>query len=510
MADIRKFMDMLSEETLTELNWQEKSPLAPVLAKYSGKFIHFSQINKLGINPRKNHSDPHGIYFYPIDWLRTTNYDRVQHGNQYGLDWPFYFVADVVWSQPGIVLSKLTEHDLEVIANQNGWIGFLADYKEHGSVAPKLAVPTVRINLPSYATDAPGSILWHLCDVLQQHGTMKWSQLLKGIAYIYDDGNAIIHSNEPAQLLVLQPNAIRVIDSGKNVNVSYRNTEDWAHWSHAIKTLFETVSKKYDGNLVWKNKRPKVSFSVNGKNFNLEFYEKWGMSLYLHFAYGRAKGYRKIESTDLRNLSADALLAKIESYISEVAEFDDDLLFQPIIPEDRAHLFAEGKIFDNLDDVVWETEINNDDDKYAKISTDGTFSTEVDGVQVGARVHLNIYHDHFTISLNIDANGQSLSTATLHEHITYAPDCIEPLFNEMVKGLGHIEDMYVKQPDENYYRPKFDDSAQWTQFLGFVMANCGLSFGGRVERFFAKQIEAYEQSDKDDLAYYTRKVMRKI
>jgi len=509
MPEIRKYMDLLSEAMLTELNWQDKSPLAPVLAKYPGKFIHFSQINKLGINPKKSHSDPHGIYFYPTDWLRTTEYDRVQHGNQYGLDWPYYFIADVNWSSPGIVLSKFSAADLKTVAERNGWAKLLQEYLANGTIT--VGADSRKVTLPHYAKeDQPGSILWHLCDAIQKERLMTWGQMLKGIAYIYDDGNAIIHSNEPAQLLVLLPNAIKVIDSGKNQNVSYRNTEDWAHWSHAIKTLFETVAANYDGNLVWKNKRPKVYFSVGEKNFELEFYEKWGMSLYLHFTYGRAKGYRKIESTDLRNLSAEDLLAKIEAYINEIVEFDSDLLFQPLIPEDRAHLFVEGKIFDNLDDVVWETEINNDDDKYAKILTYGTYSNVADGISVEPTVRMTIYHDHFTIGLNLNVNGQLLCTAQVQQDFHYAPDCIEPLFDALAKGLGHVEDIYVKQPDDNYYRPKFDDTAQWSQFLGFTLSNCGLSFGGRLERFFAKQIEAYEQSDKEDLAYYTRKVMRKI
>ena len=32
-------------------------------------YIHFTNINKLGMNPQKDHHDPYGIYFYPANFV---------------------------------------------------------------------------------------------------------------------------------------------------------------------------------------------------------------------------------------------------------------------------------------------------------------------------------------------------------------------------------------------------------------------------------------------------------
>jgi len=32
-------------------------------------FVHFTQINKVGINPRPFHRDPIGIYLFPVKWV---------------------------------------------------------------------------------------------------------------------------------------------------------------------------------------------------------------------------------------------------------------------------------------------------------------------------------------------------------------------------------------------------------------------------------------------------------
>lgn len=60
---------MRYQEIINELIWDDSHTAAQAARKYPNAWIHFSKIPKLGINPRKGHRDPPGVYFYPCRWL---------------------------------------------------------------------------------------------------------------------------------------------------------------------------------------------------------------------------------------------------------------------------------------------------------------------------------------------------------------------------------------------------------------------------------------------------------
>ena len=50
-------------------------------AKIPNLYLHYSNVYKLGINPKKSHKDPHAIYFYPAKWVSNEdNWAMFQYG----------------------------------------------------------------------------------------------------------------------------------------------------------------------------------------------------------------------------------------------------------------------------------------------------------------------------------------------------------------------------------------------------------------------------------------------
>jgi len=172
----------LSANNLKEVH----SALFAGLEKYSGqdKYVHFSNINKIGINPNKSHKDPHGIYFYPLQYLLDNGVDR----GQYAIDFKYAFIVDIDKNDNGFVLQDMTNDDVATIAGDNGW-----------------TAPT--------ESDFPGSNFFKTCDKLaNSKGGPSWSKLLRGIDWLEDKGESIIAGDEPAQMIVLNAKLIRVVE----------------------------------------------------------------------------------------------------------------------------------------------------------------------------------------------------------------------------------------------------------------------------------------------------------
>src|SRR5437762_1390454 len=100
---------------IREAAWHETYPAAEYLARYPHRFVHFSDVPKLGVNPSKSHRDPPGIYFYPNQWL-LDNY----RGFQYGLVSPYAFIASIQTRAKGVVnLGRMTRAQALTIARAN-------------------------------------------------------------------------------------------------------------------------------------------------------------------------------------------------------------------------------------------------------------------------------------------------------------------------------------------------------------------------------------------------------
>ena len=274
--------------TLFEVDFYDRSPLTAVLKRHRGKWIHFSKgapnrsyrdaklepeperpayydraknkqyqrdllrvarrnaiqpVPKIGINPRSIWQDPSGVYCYPVDWL-LSGHERIMSGNQYGMNFPYYYICEIKLDDPnGVNLGTITWDQIEAIAARNGWLEPLRAFRE-------LPPAEQKAQLFGYARpDLPGSFFWHFIDRMVKDGKMTWTKAYRGVSYVRDPNLSIIHSNEPNQILVLDPRILKVVEMGDNRHPvqAYSSQNEMDQWMHALLTILKTVRGEVGG-----------------------------------------------------------------------------------------------------------------------------------------------------------------------------------------------------------------------------------------------------------------------
>lgn len=505
---------------LNELDWYDRSPLPDVLEKNKGRWIHFSSIPKLGVNPSKRHADPHGIYFYPVDWFLTKP-ERIRIGQQYGTDWPYYFLSDIDMSGPGLVLSKVTWKDVEALAQRNGWMNWLEDYYRNKDTAWKF---------PHYVRkDHPGSFLWHFIDALQKSGTIRWNQAFAGLTYIYDDDQSIIHNMEPHQIIVLDPRIIRNTSMGDNKNVGWQRAHDDKGrpdvWRETFKRIMDALKQTYGGKIVWKEnteKRPYDAKKPKAKNRapsypELHFHKKdrdvvvrivdrhGSFGVDVVYQYGREEGqFRAIDGRDFMDGSIEQIVATIGASIDEVMAFESDLRFTPIVGEEQAKQFMETNILSPGAKVEWKTRIKN---------PSGNFSWH--DMTIASQSLLKAGDNHLEVNVDVRVKADSLSgaiyvngkygnffSATQIGEFTDLEEMEETLFDKFCEWFDRRSEMIGPKSDTGGWRyTKIHNQEDWDMFVGYFVLHCGLSFGGKLEQRYAKEIAAWSRANKGDQTF---------
>lgn len=508
---------------LLELTWHEKSPLTKVLMANRGRWIHFTNVKKLGINPRKKHWDPHGIYFYPVDWLLEPH-ERINIGQQYGLNQPYYFIADVDLSPPGINLGTITWDEVWALAKRNGWYDYAQEYLSH----PKEKHSTI---LPYYAkTDHPGSFLWHFIDYLTKKSPplISWNRALAGVAWVLDPNEGIIHNLEPYQLLVRDPRRIHNVTFGENTPITKNNAETRFHYEYALKALFKTLHARYGGTLTYKKKSPILTFRKGIVNFELredDPKEFETPSLTLDYHWKRAKGQKYLNRETFRNSSMDQLIETLSNWIDEIGARTNDLLFKPVMSIEDGMEFMRYEIGDGSP-MEFKVEIDNDRDEWSHVHIIGRITKDHGPLYTSSVVHLNIYETHISLSVGArvgkyagfgeyvlygNADGEVKNYSTGEVVYKTKEELIDEVLTHMVEKLPLYTNQYSPVYRTSYRRyVGFPHNDIFEAFKGWFIANCGLSLGGKLEKAFASEIEAYlSYPDKKnllpDIAYATRK-----
>ncbi len=212
----------------TASKWEDLYEAGRAGRRHPTKWIHFSRINKIGINAnpfKKTHRDPHGVYFYPVKWL-------LQHMNntmwQYAVEFPYYFICDLHLDGDGVDLQDIDENSAHSVAREGDWA---ADYDRlQKDPSPLLNGPSGKFFSPGSNNTPdpdgfvdndppeaePGQFLWaamdYLANVEKKH---SWSKMLRGVDWVHDTGG-VINIQEPHQAIVLHPGCYKVIESGEN------------------------------------------------------------------------------------------------------------------------------------------------------------------------------------------------------------------------------------------------------------------------------------------------------
>ena len=163
------------------------SALYKALASYedwsSDKWVHYSNINKLGINPKQFHQDPAGIYLFPIEFK----------------------VRGAIWKDKKykIVVSIMDDTNILDISKTTS--------EERKSILDKLNIPYS--DEKNYSTpDTWWETLKYYYILGNKKLSAKWNKDFRSLGYdaIFDDTESI-HVWE-TQLLVLNPKKLKIED----------------------------------------------------------------------------------------------------------------------------------------------------------------------------------------------------------------------------------------------------------------------------------------------------------
>ena len=500
---------IFENQTLNEVSWSDRSPLVQVLEKNRGRWIHFSSIPKLGVNPRKSHKDPHGIYFYPVDWILSRP-KRVEDGDQYGFDNQFYFIVDLDLNGSGLVLSQTTWDDVRGLAERNGWKDYLEKHTPE---------------LPRYAKkDVPGSFLWHFLDNLNRGNHVGWNKAFRGVDYIYDDDNSIIHSNEPHQILVLNPRIIQRVDMGeqrKKVGNRARAADatGFELYGHAVLTILKRVQAEYGGKIKWQAFKDSTPY-VKGKKMRaptlpvLDFFiedlhiqvagrnqRSWGTTIYLGYQFGREKhGFTIVKPEEMDKLTVEEIVRRIGDKADELAMLEADLRFEPFISEGEAksYLASISKGITNFD-----VEINND---YEQVILDGKRQFNIKGTNVTTKLHMTVFKDKFHVSAYIVGPNQPILyvTGASNTYFTTPEEATNALVERFIKG---VETTKGSIGADGYGYPRFY-ADEWDAYVGWLVLNCGLDLHGRLRDHYEAEIARYISYSDVDKTYLVEKIAR--
>ena len=190
--------------------------------------VHFSNgvnikddkgIPHLGLNKKPFHNDPIGVYAFPKDYVLGGKLSK--NGGFYSMR--YFYIMRPSKSANILNLSKITKSEYERLLIQ---MGIPTRYWSDEGLYHR-----------STKDMSDGHKFWSIIERYKgNQGLSKnvsWNTLFRKTGYnvVYDEGDAIIHSNEPSQIIYLETNAYEVLYTNKN--------------KHPVDTLFALFAKSF-------------------------------------------------------------------------------------------------------------------------------------------------------------------------------------------------------------------------------------------------------------------------
>lgn len=259
---------MKYRELVNEMIWDDRFEAAKQARRYPRAWIHFGNINKIGVNPSKGHRDPPGIYFYPIRFLFSAEASLSQYATEYA----YYFICRFKRNANIINLGKLTMDEALRIAAANGWID---TFREVIANPKMLADQKVRVP-PPRAMRRPGGLFYMTLDYLANVENKPWLPMLRGCHGIYDPGYGIISGGETAQAVVFGRQWFDVLQSGENID----------HENREYANIIRKIAEEVGGKFYFMNKVPTIEAVIDGKPIKVEFMLQNGRIVCSYFHRG--------------------------------------------------------------------------------------------------------------------------------------------------------------------------------------------------------------------------------
>lgn len=188
-------------------------------------FISFTEIEKLGINPKSKYETPIGVYAYSAEYVldivgETDSMEALPFAG--GEPWANIFeIKGTVLPIANLTIDQ--SHDL---------VDRMAEYYEKAAGIESAEEAYIKIteywlsSSDEAYVNTPGGELWYVTmkmaeDIAQAKSVNQpaaWNWLFRkvGIAAVYDSGASIIHANEPSQVVVFSSESITNIERVKN------------------------------------------------------------------------------------------------------------------------------------------------------------------------------------------------------------------------------------------------------------------------------------------------------
>lgn len=260
--------------SIFEMDWIERTPLRAIFEPHAGKnrYVHFTDMAKIGVNPRKKHDDPYGVYCYSVDHiLDQGEEDRyLRHGETFGVQRDFYYIVEPIAGCRIIDLSAVGEDEITALARQNDW------FDVWGHALRRVG----KAMFP--ALDTFGDLFWTTLKQSSFRGR-PWAETLRGIDVILDPYGTI-HPAEPGAAVFLNPASYRVVEHGKNPDKSGGNSFTLEYWKEVILRVWGKIAGNYQGRVYWNKRMPHVDFVMRGVKLTAFMSEVGSM----HIVYPKA------------------------------------------------------------------------------------------------------------------------------------------------------------------------------------------------------------------------------
>jgi hypothetical protein len=507
------------DEPLHEADWSDRSPLIQALAKSKGRWIHFSRVPKIGVNPQTvwKTTGPFGVYLYPVEFLLNPS-ARTLDGQQFGTDLPYYFLCDLNLAG-ALHLPKMSAAEALSIAERNGFTDPLKAAFDKGE------------DFMGRPWSCPGAAFWDTIKRLDADKTISWNRALKGVTVVTDD-EGIIYNYEPQQAVVLNPRALTNITMHKNIDAGFRNTtherpdQKIIAWRKVYKDVLDALQARYGGTIRWKEDKdllpydtkrgakvrapalPWLRFANEGRSFSVvPVLSRMDHGFRLTFKFGREEDTRRISADEMSSLSTKEITAKIAAFIDEVMSFESDLRFTPFIGEEEVEdIINEGIGAYGSTPFTVTSEVSNHA-TYGTVTYNGERKATFDDIPVETGVTVRVRKDRMSAGARVRLMDQLVIDVSQYEDFTDRPTMIAALLDEVAEKLTIYRRIWG--PDNSRSAFNFATEEQWAAFIGWLVVHCGLNFDGALRDRYADEIAAYDAyEEKDMLTYKIENVFR--
>lgn len=280
----------ISAQILNEMMWLDRYAAADAVKHYPRDWVHFSNINKLGINPQKQHKDPPGVYFYPCKWLAGDDASL----SQFATESPYYYVVRIKKTKAVINLGTMTMDQVKVAAKASGW----GDDLQRILLEPTL-LNNAHQPMEKRLLRKPGGFYYACLDYLANVEKRPWMSLLRGVGAIIDPGHGIVASGEPAQAVVIDRTLMTVLAQGENRDML----------PVRVAKAMQMAAEEVGGTFSYRHKSPTIAATVQGKAVSVTWDVRTGQIVLGYTKQGHLMA--DAERNDLGGQTGD-----LESYVN--------------------------------------------------------------------------------------------------------------------------------------------------------------------------------------------------